>query len=616
MAVLYFYLNWRESSGFLWICVYVLVLIPFEDYKPFNFIYAIFGTGAAIGITYEVLNYFGKDPFSEVSFHNLFQKALKLIGRVLKIVGVKPKVSIIDFQETEDAKKTIEYLRNSKWLELEAYLKHMESNDRNRVIESVIEVDGRPKALDKWLGERPHSAMAHIVSGLHYIHWAWEARGGGLGSTVSDKGIGLFFERLFMAKEQLERAIELENKYADPYVGLMTIAMGTGIEREAIWSYFAKALVHCENHYSAHSSMINAVAEKWGGEEGEMFVVAHQAASKAKEGSHLAGIIAEAHIEQWLYLLMCEEDEQAAIYFREQSVRDDLRNAYEKIRKTGLETAEHIQAFNNYAFCFYMADLNSLAKEVIVKLDGNYVEHPWDYLGSPFMANFDTAYAIDHAIEQLGVVTTDLPDIVVQKGLSKAGSDQQGDAAVTHLSEASDHHNRRVFKTPIVVPLSVLMVVVIYFGYPLLEFFGDTTGLLDNIKSRTLELFILCEIGLIGLILTGKKQLIKFLAKYPAIHNRESLEAFKVVARTNMFSALLCFTFLGAGALTGIMTIVNYSFFPSALVGILCIVASVAITIYNGYEQRMKQIECLDEELEDELESVLDCWFNKAFPNF
>jgi len=616
MAALYFYLNWRESSGFMWICIYFLILIPFEDYKPFNFVYAIFGTGAAIGITYEILNYFGKDLFSEVSFHNLFQKALKLIGRVLKIVGVKPKITILDFQETDGAKKTIGYLQNSQWLELEAYLKHMESNDRHRVIESVIEVEGRPKALDKWLDERPHSAMAHIASGLHYIHWAWEARGGGLGSTVSDKGIGLFFERLFMAKEQLERAIELENKYADPYVGLMSIAMGTGIEREEIWSYFAKALVHCENHYSAHSSMINAVAEKWGGEEGEMFVVAHQAASKAKEGSHLAGIIAEAHIEQWLYLQMCEEDEQAAIYFREQSVRDDLRNAYEKIRKTGLESAEHIQAFNNYAFCFYMADLNSLAKEVITKLDGNYVEHPWDYLGSPFMANFDTAYAIDYAIEQLGVVTTDLPDIVVHKGLDKTDSEQKSDGATTHLSEASDHYNRRVFKAPIIVPLFILIVVMISIGYPVLEYLGNTEEMWEDLKSSSFLIFLLCEFGLLGIIFTGRKHLVEFLAKYPAIHNQESIDAFKVIARTNMFSTLMVFLFGALGLLTGIAAMIYGGWTEKIITSLAFTAVSVATAFYTGYEQRIKQIECLNEKFEDELESVLDCWFNKAFPNF
>lgn len=145
---------------------------------------------------------------------------------------------------------------------------------------------------------------------------------------------------MLLAQDNLEYAIELENQYADPYVGLMAVAMGTDIDTKQLWQYFAKALVHCRDHYQAHSTMVNAVAEKWGGEPGEMFVVAHQAASNASEGSHLVGIIAEAHIEQWLSLSLCNMDEEAGIYFREKDVREDLRNAYDKIKNTGLESAE------------------------------------------------------------------------------------------------------------------------------------------------------------------------------------------------------------------------------------------------------------------------------------
>ena len=617
MAILYFYLNWRESSGFLWVCIYVLVLWIIEDYTAIKFSYAIVAVGTGIGITFEILSHLEKDPFSEIRLILGIHQFLRFIGFSLRKLGVHPKTSILDPRTAPDARIAIELLDQCRWDELDAYLRDLAPNDRYRVVQAMVETNGRPAVFDQWLEASPQSAIALIVSGHQYIHWAWEARGSGLGSTVSNKNIGLFFERLFLARESLEYAIELENQYSDSYVGLMTIAMGTGIDRENIWRYFAKALVHCKDHFEAHRSMINAVAEKWGGEPGEMFVVARQATANAKLGSHLAGIVAEAHIEQWLYLSMCDKDEEAEIYFREKDVRDELRAAYSQIKDCGPETAEMTAVLNNFAFCFYLANLNDLAREVIEKLGKQFSKHPWEYLGNSFMANIDPAFAIDRVLEQLSVVTTNMPDIVVKRGLSNSSaSAEQAAGDEVHINDVSDHYNRRVFKTPIAVPISVLMVILIYVGYTVMALLGASSSLLEGLKSETFMLFIFFYIGLTGLIWSGRKHQLTFLDKYPAIHNKEALEAYKVIARTNMFSALLAFLFLGVGSLMAVMTIVNYGWFERTIVAILLIIAGIMVNIYNGYEERMKQIECLDPDLEDELERVIDCWMNKALPDF
>jgi len=615
MVALIIYLNWRETSGFLWACIYVLIVAPLENLIPSYFVYAIFASAAGIGIVFECLHHFEKDPFSDIAFYKLFGKALNGFKYVLSIFGLRPKTAIINYQYTDVVQQAIGYLRNKDWVELESYLQQLEPNDRYRVIDSVVDVDDRPKALDQWLEALPHSALAHIVSGEHYIHWAWVARGGGVASTVSAADGDLFYERLSRGEAHLMRAIELDDQFAEPYVGLMIIAMGTGFERRQIWQYYAKALVRCENLYAAHSAMISAVAEKWGGEEGEMHAVAAKVAARAKNGSALVGIVAEAHIEQWLYLLMCEEEEAAASYFRQQSVRDDLRAGYEKLADTGPDTAAHVQALNNYAVCFYLAELNSLAKEAITKLDGNFVSAPWDYLSEPFIAHVDTAYAIDHVLKKLGIVTTDLPDLPSHKA-QNAGKFSPVDASPVDDIDASIDYNRRVFKTPIIVPLSVLMVVVIYFGYAVIKFNGNDLGVFEGFKSYALTTFILCEIGLIGLVLTNRKFLINFLTRFPAIHNQESMDALKVIARTGMFSALIMFFFLGVGSLTAIMVILDGGWLQKLIVLAMTFYASFMCSTYSSYEKRVKEIECLDENFADELESVLNCWFHKTFPNF
>lgn len=617
MAILLLYLNWRESSGFLWVCIYVLLLAIIDSFPEINFGYAIVAVGTGIGILFEILSYLGKDPFSMIGLADLLERLIKCIGFVLKKSGVRARTKIHNAQDSADSIKAIRYLQNRQWDELDLFLRSLDPDDRYRVIQAIVDVRYRPKAFDEWLEASPQSALAHIVSGMQLIHWGWEARGGGLGDMVSDKNAVLFLERLTLAQEQLMRAIDLENRFSDAYVGLMTIAMGTGFGREEIWSYFAKALVHGKDHYQAHRQMINAVAEKWGGEPGEMFIVAHQAMANAKPGSPLAGILAEAHIEQWLYLQMCDMDQEAKLYFREKDVRDDLRNVYENIRHCDATSSEMVGALNNFAFCFYLADLNDLAKEVIGKLDGQFWEHPWDYLGNSFLAYIDTAFAIDKVLEQLKVVASDLPDIVVQRSLSKTETNNDnGDGSQLPLSNVAEHYNRRVFKTPIIVPLSVAMVILIYVGYPVLNLMGDAPGILQQLKSITFELFILCEVGLMALLFSSKKHLVNFLERFPAIHNEESLDALKVIARTNMLSALLAFAFLGVGSLMAIMTLVNYGWGVRIVVVILSITTAIVCNLYSNYEERVKQIECLDSKLDEELSNVIDCWMNKAFPNF
>jgi len=237
LAGLYFYLNWRETSGFMWVCAYVLVLIPCENLLADYFVHAIFVTAATIGIVFECLKHFERDPFSEISFHKFARRVLNGIKLVLRILDIKPRTSTIDYQQADDAQQAIDLIRNQRWMELESYLQKMEVNDRHRVIESMVTESERPNALDQWLEAYPQSALAHISSGLHYIDWAWDARGGGLGSTVSDSDYELFYERLFAAKQHLEYSIELDDQFAEAYVGLMTIAMGSGIDRSEIWRW-------------------------------------------------------------------------------------------------------------------------------------------------------------------------------------------------------------------------------------------------------------------------------------------------------------------------------------------------------------------------------------------
>ncbi|MDO3386133.1 hypothetical protein QWI17_09825 [Gilvimarinus sp. SDUM040013] len=401
----------------------------------------------------------------------------------------------------------------------------------------------------------------------------------------------------------------------DPYVGLMVVSMGASFERERLWDYFAKALVRDKNFYAAHSQMIHALAEKWGGEPGEMFTVAYKASGNAPEGSPLAGLLAEAHIEHWLYLHMTDREDEAEIYFREPQIRQDLTDAYRKIQCLTPTSFSLVKAFNNFAMCFYLGGLNESAKEAITTLNGKFLEYPWQYLNESSLSILDSRYTLDEVQKRLSLSMRDLPDVIVKSKLSFSDESHE-DSDKTVIETPVENSQRRRLKTPVVVPLSIAMVSVLVLGYPLLKILRADIGILESFEPISLPLFALSQIGLCVLVILTARELKTFLYRYPVIDSVESLQALKPVARTNMHAALLAFFFLGVGSLSGIMALINNGIGVKIVVFIIYIATMVLFAIYNSIENKVKQIECMDESLETELRKILDCWLHKALPNF
>lgn len=175
---------------------------------------------------------------------------------------------------------------------------------------------------------------------------------------------------------------------------------------------------------------------------------------------------------------------------------------------------------------------------------------------------------------------------------------------------------QRVFKTPIIVPLSVLLVFLSSAGYIFLFLTSKETNIFSYLVTISFEVFILCEIVIITLNIYNEKQLKNFLRENPEIHDKNNLEKLKPIIRTNMYSALFVLFFIGLGVLTGIMSILNHGFIKSIIVVILFVVASILLKWADYTEEEIKQIKCSNDSLETELHLILKCWFEKPFPNF
>ena len=124
--------------------------------------------------------------------------------------------------------------------------------------------------VEEWSKELPESLTAHHLLGDALVQWAWDARGGGWASEVTEEGWKLFEERLRRAVPHLERAAS-EGK--DPYAlaELIQAGMGLGYPREKVRGFLDAAVTidphHAHEPYRAYARYL---MPRWHGEPGEL----------------------------------------------------------------------------------------------------------------------------------------------------------------------------------------------------------------------------------------------------------------------------------------------------------------------------------------------------------
>ncbi|MCA9775377.1 MAG: DUF4034 domain-containing protein [Candidatus Eremiobacteraeota bacterium] len=124
--------------------------------------------------------------------------------------------------------------------------------------------------IEQWLKEEPDSLTARCLLGSALVQWAWQARGGGWASEVTEEGWELFRTRLERAVPHLEKAA---NKGEDPYAlaELIRAGMGLGYSRDKVRGYLESAIAvdpyYAHEPYKAYAQYL---MPRWHGEPGEL----------------------------------------------------------------------------------------------------------------------------------------------------------------------------------------------------------------------------------------------------------------------------------------------------------------------------------------------------------
>ena len=189
---------------------------------------------------------------------------------------------------------------HEQWLELDKYLAEAEKA-RDKASEGDLGITGSTivdaiyngleealvnnnyeeqlKKIDQWQKVCSKSAYPFVLKSLVLRNWAWDARGSGWASTVTDEGQKLKEQRLELA----EQALNQSPANARPfhwYLSMQDIGRSSSLSKEELYDLCAraaKAYPHQVRHYFKQA---HTLLPRWCGDRGEWERFARESADK------------------------------------------------------------------------------------------------------------------------------------------------------------------------------------------------------------------------------------------------------------------------------------------------------------------------------------------------
>ncbi|SHN43228.1 hypothetical protein [Cryptosporangium aurantiacum] len=243
----------------------------------------------------------------------------------------------------------------------------------------------RSKGVQAWAGEwaeaEPRSHLPMLVRGAHAIDWAWMARGAKWASKTSRAQFQIFLRRLRFAHDYLTEAAARNPHDPTAWSELIVCGVGMGLGVEEAQRRFREAVARSRWHLGAHAGLFMQLCRKWGGSDELMHGFAVDTAASAPPETGLAVLVADAHIERWLYL--GREGGKSQEHLLRPDTRAELHAAADRsVRHPAYRGRLGWQSdHNRLAMPFWLADEFDAAAEMFDVLGDQVTTSPWMYFG-------------------------------------------------------------------------------------------------------------------------------------------------------------------------------------------------------------------------------------------
>lgn len=138
--------------------------------------------------------------------------------------------------------------------------------------------------VDRWVADRPNSAMAHIAHAMAYKAVAWRSRRGGAASTAPDGAQDLFGKYMQLAREDLEQHEKLGStrpQWFDEMIEVAKVQQWPKKQQDAL----AERAIALEPAYlQTYFSLLEGMMPKWQGGAGDVDGI-ERLANKGVEGT-------------------------------------------------------------------------------------------------------------------------------------------------------------------------------------------------------------------------------------------------------------------------------------------------------------------------------------------
>jgi hypothetical protein len=135
------------------------------------------------------------------------------------------------------------------------------------------------KKIDQWQKACPKSIYTLVIKGLILRNWAWEARGSGWASSVTDQGENLKNERLALAKQALNEC-PTNSRPFHWYLAMQDIALGSNPSKEELYELCASAAKAYPQQVRHYFKQAYSLLPRWHGDDGEWERFARESADK------------------------------------------------------------------------------------------------------------------------------------------------------------------------------------------------------------------------------------------------------------------------------------------------------------------------------------------------
>jgi hypothetical protein len=134
---------------------------------------------------------------------------------------------------------------------------------------SVVGMEEFLVRLEEWKAACPDSITPRLIHASWMTSHAWDARGGGWASTVTEEGWKLFRERLALARDELAELAPRRNECPMWYAIMQTVALGQGWPRDQYEKLYEAAVRREPEYITFHLQKVEFLKPKWHGREGE-----------------------------------------------------------------------------------------------------------------------------------------------------------------------------------------------------------------------------------------------------------------------------------------------------------------------------------------------------------